>query len=247
MDTLFISDLHLSPERPHQLDLFKQLLRGPARKANALYILGDIFEQFWVGTDDITPPNPDIVQELSDFTRSGARVFIQKGNRELLLDQTFGDLTGSTVLPDRAIINMDGERVLLMHGDLLCTRDWKYQAFRRFVLYPPVRTLFSCLPYSVRILLAHGLRPAIQRSSMRKAPEIVDVDPSSVEHALRSNEVNEIIHGHTHRPGIFEITQGGISARRIVLGDWYAEERILVCRNRERHLIPVSIYLQQNR
>lgn len=247
METLFISDLHLSPERPHKLELFKQLLRGPARKANALYVLGDLFEQFWVGPDDMTPPNPEIVRELADFSGSGAKLFLQKGNRELLLDQKFGDLTGSTVLPDRAIINLGGERVLLMHGDLLCSRDWKYQAYRRFVIYPPNRKIFSYLPYQIRILLAHGLKPAMQRSTMRKTTEIMDVDQATVEHTLQSNNVTEIIHGHTHRPGIFEFKLGGVPARRIVLGDWYAEELILVCNNKERSLITVSEHLQNNR
>ncbi len=247
METLFISDLHLSPERPHKLELFKQLLRGPARKANALYILGDLFEQFWVGIDDMTPPNPEIVRELADFTRSGARLFIQKGNRELLLDQRFGDLTGSTVLPDKTIINLNGERVLLMHGDLLCSRDWKYQAYRRFVMYPPCRKIFSCLPYRTRILLTQGLRPAMQRSTMRKTAEIMDVDQTTVEQTLKANNVTEIIHGHTHRPGIFEFNLGGVSAKRTVLGDWYAEELILVCSTKGRSLIPVSEYLQNNR
>jgi len=246
MTTLFISDLHLSAERPDKLVLFRQLLRGPARRAEALYILGDLFEEFWVGIDDTTPPNPEIVQELTEFTRSGSSLFIQKGNRELLLDRKFGELTGAVILPDQAIIDLDGERVLLMHGDLLCTRDWKYQVWRHLITFTLTRKVFGWLPYRTRILLAHGLRPALKRSTMRKPAAIMDVHQGTVERILQSSKVSTLIHGHTHRPGLHQYHLAGGMSSRLVLGDWYDDARILVCNGADKKLIPVSEYLQNN-
>ena len=153
LDTLFIADLHLSPARPDKLALFKQLLRGPARRCSALYILGDLFEEFWVGLDDHTPPNPEIIEELTAFCRSGARLFILQGNRDLLLDHRFADLTGCVVLPEQAVVQLNGIQVLVMHGDLLCTRDWKYQYYRRLVMNPVIRWLFQHLSCAMRLTL----------------------------------------------------------------------------------------------
>lgn len=243
MDTLFISDLHLSPARPEMLDRFQQLLRGRARQARALYILGDLFEEFWAGIDDHTPPNPEIVAELADFTRAGHRLYIQRGNRDLLLNRTFGELTGAEMLPDVAVAELDGQRVLLMHGDLLCTRDIKYQNYRRIVNNPLVRGLFSALPHRLRIGIAHGLRGSLKKSTLRKTVYTLDVEPATVQHFLRTHAVTELIHGHTHHPGIFEFELEGRPVRRIVLGDWYTDGKILVCNGGQRTLVPVSEFV----
>lgn len=247
MDTLFISDLHLSPARPAMLELFKQLLREAAREAKALYILGDLFEEFWVGIDDITPPNPDIVRELAGYTAGGKKLYIQRGNRDLLLNRKFGELTGAEMLPDFAVTELDGNRVLLMHGDLLCTRDQTYQIYRRVVNTPLIRKLFTSLPYRARTRLAHGLRPTMQKSTSRKSGYIMDVEQTAVKRILRTHSASELIHGHTHHPGIFEFDLDGKPARRIVLGDWYENGKILVCRGDTRELVPVSEYLQRSR
>lgn len=243
MDTLFISDLHLSPIRPEMLNRFRQLLRGPARQARALYILGDLFEEFWAGVDDLTPPNPDIVSELADFTRAGHRLYIQRGNRDLLLNRKFGELTGAQMLPDLAVTELDGKRVLLMHGDLLCTRDVKYQNYRRVVNHPLVRGLFNLLPHRLRIGIAHGLRPSLQKSTARKSGYALDVDQFTVEQMLRTHAATELIHGHTHLPGIFEFDLEGRPARRVVLGDWYKDGKILICNGDRRTLLPVAEYV----
>ncbi len=245
LDTLFIADLHLSPARPDKLALFKQLLRGPARQSSALYILGDLFEEFWVGPDDCTPPNPEIIEELAAFSRSGSRLFIQQGNRDLLIDSRFAELTGCVVLPEQAVIQVNGKQVLVMHGDLLCTLDWKYQYYRRLVMNPVIRMLFKKLPCPARLALAHGLRPAMQRSTRRKPAYIVDVEQQTVETVMRQTKVVELIHGHTHRPGIHEFSLDNKLAHRTVLGDWYEDAKILVWNDRGSKLLPVSEYLQQ--
>lgn len=244
--TLFISDLHLSPERPAKLELFRRFMRGPARAAAALYILGDLFEQFWAGNDDRTPPNGEIIDELKHAVTAGAAIFFIRGNRELMLTPSFGEMTGCRVLPDPSVIDLDGGRVLLLHGDRLCSRDHKYQIYRRIVESPPVRRLFLGLPYRLRTGIAHGLRPYMRRSAGRKPGFIVDADPVTVERTMRAFGVTEMIHGHTHRPGIHEFDLGGRAARRIVLGDWYESDSVLVCQDGRRELVPVQDCLSRS-
>jgi UDP-2,3-diacylglucosamine hydrolase len=244
VDTLFISDLHLSPERPDKLDLFRRLLRGPARRSGTLYILGDLFEQFWVGNDERTPPAPEVIAELKSLTDSGVNCCFLRGNRELVLDAGFQALTGCHVLPDPSVVDLGGTRTLIMHGDRLCTRDRSYQLFRRLMESPPIRRTYRGLPYGLRTLLAHGLRPLMARSVGFKPPEIIDADHGVIAQTMRHHGVTELIHGHTHRPSVHEFTLDGRSARRIVLGDWYTDPLMLVCGGAHRQLMRVEEYLR---
>ena len=242
--TLFISDLHLDPERPEKLDLFRRFMRGPAVTAAAVYILGDLFEQFWVGNDDRTPPNAEIIAELHSAAAGGARLHFIRGNRELMLAPSFGTLTGCRVLPDPSVIEVEGARILIMHGDRLCSRDRNYQIYRRLVESRPARALFLNLPYRARTAIAHGLRPHLRRAAAGKPGSIVDADQATVERTMLAHGVTELIHGHTHRPGIHEFELAGTPARRIVLGDWYEGDSVLICRDGQWRLIPVEQCLQ---
>ena len=246
MDTLFISDIHLGSERPEKLHLFEAFLQGPARQASALYILGDLFENFWLGNDDRQSPSPQVIAALKHFTDNGGRLFILRGNRELMLDTGIETLTGAALIPDLSLITLDGKPVLVTHGDVLCTRDSKYQVFRRLMEASPVRWLFRILPYSAREWLVHWLSPGFKQSVQKKKPEIMDVEDAAVSDALQRFQVDEMIHGHTHRPAIHEFSINGRAGRRIVLGDWYDDDAlILVCRGEQRHLITVRDYMQE--
>jgi len=247
VDTLFIADVHLSLSRPEKITLFKQLLRGPARQASALYILGDLFDSFWLGTDDLTPPHPEILAELKSFTSNGPPLFLVRGNRELLLHNGIESMTGAVLLPDLTVINLAGNPVLVAHGDILCTRDTGYQIYRRCLESAPVRWIYPRLPHALRKGLVGAVQPAIKQASRNKRPEIMDVDPETVTRTMRDHDVLELIHGHTHRPGVHELTIDNKPARRIVLGDWYEEELILVCRNGVRDLLSVQAYLAASR
>ena len=246
MDTLFISDIHLSQERPEKIQLFIQFFRDPAvRCAGAVYILGDLFEYFWLGNDDHTPPAGEIIDELMDFTRSGSRLYFIRGNRELVMDKGFKALTGCVMLDDMTVIELDGEKILLTHGDVLCTRDVKYQWYRRFMELGFIRKLFISFPYPLRTFLVNGLRPVMRRSADRKPPEIIDVDQTAVERAMRSHGVLEIIHGHTHRPDVHQFNLDGRAARRYVLGDWYREDTVLVCNAGGKQLMRIRDYIKE--
>ena len=243
METLFISDLHLSPQRPEKLELFKRLLRGRARQAAALYILGDLFDDFWVGNDDRTAPNPDIVNELIAFSEINPRLFIIRGNRDLMLDASFKDVSGCTLLADRHVIELDGEKVLLSHGDIFCSNDIGYQRYRRFMQSGFTRFVFPRLPYVLRIKLSHGLRPLIKKSSSKKAQDLIDVDQATVEQAMLDHGVQQLIHGHTHRPDVHEFQLNGEAATRTVLSDWYIDDGVLVCDKGEQKMMRVDEYL----
>ena len=244
MDTLFISDLHLSTERPGKIELFRQLFNGPARSASAVYILGDLFENFWVGNDERTPPAAEVISALRECCRHNKHVYLVRGNRDLMLDQGFCALTGCKLLGDETIINIGDQATLIMHGDLLCTRDTKYQLYRKFLETPSIRRLYLSLPYRIRILLSRGMQPLIKKSAAGKPPEIIDVDPATVEATMARHKATELIHGHTHKPGIHHFNLNGQSVRRIVLGDWYEEDSVLVCRNGERKLVRVQEYIE---
>lgn len=227
MSVLFVSDLHLSDERPDKIRLFKSLLRGPARKAEALYILGDLFEA-WAGDDDMTPPHPEITSELAGFTRSGRPLFLMRGNRDYLLGRDFARATGGQLLDDETVIRLQGKNVLLMHGDTLCTRDVQYQIYRRLVNNSLSTRLFRHIPFTLRNLIWHGVRNITRRTTARKPPYIIDVHQATVEKVLRKYGVLDLIHGHTHRQGIHTFMLNGRPAQRYVLGDWYVDDCVLV-------------------
>lgn len=242
MPILFISDLHLSPERPEKLRLFFELLAGPVRKAHALYILGDLFE-VWIGDDDPTPPHPEILASLAGFSRSGGALYVMHGNRDFLMGSRFEALTGGRLIPEPWVIDLYGVKTLLMHGDALCTKDIAYQLFRRLVRSPLCQRFFLARPLSQRAAIAGRLRADTQALMQQKDPAIMDVDPEAVEKTMAGHRVLQLIHGHTHRPAIHTFTLNGQTARRIVLGDWYAQGQILLYDEEGPRLIAIEEFL----
>jgi len=224
--TLFISDLHLDPARPEIARQFREFLAGEARAARALYILGDLFE-VWLGDDDPDPAARGIVGALRALTRAGVACFFMHGNRDFLVGARFARETGCRLLEDGVCVEFDGERVLLMHGDVLCTDDTSYQRLRRIVRNPLTQWVFRHLTLEQRRRLAGRLREGSRMHVGETAPEIMDVNAEAVTAALRRAQVRTLIHGHTHRPAVHSLTVDGAPARRIVLGDWYTQGSVL--------------------
>ncbi len=245
MTSLFISDLHLCAERPEKLVLFKRLLQGPARDAESLYILGDLFEA-WAGDDDSTAPHGEIIAELSAYTQSGAGLFVMRGNRDYLMSKRFAEKTGGQLLDDETLITMNGEKILLMHGDTLCTEDVKYQVFRKIVNNVFSRNFFMCFPYNLRTKVWHKIRGAAIKSAEKKSEYLSDVHQATVEAKMKKHDVLCLIHGHTHRQAIHEFKLDGQDAKRIVLGDWYLDDSILVSDEAGLKLFGVDDYINQN-
>lgn len=242
MRTVFASDTHLAPERPRQVADFTSLL-GCVRAWRAdLYLLGDIVE-FWPGDDDDAPLHRDLVARFSQLTAAGCRVRVAHGNRDFLLGERFCAATGAELLDDYALIELGGERTLLMHGDLLCTRDIKYQEFRRYVREPARQQQFLSLPLSERRRIAAQTREGTQSSMAEKAAEIMDVDDEEVRRVMSERQATLLIHGHTHRPAVHALTVDGRPARRFVLGDWYEAGQVLVHDDQGLRLLDVPTAL----
>lgn len=219
MTTLFIADLHLSPDRPGVTGAFLQFLQERCENAEALYILGDLFEA-WIGDDDPSPLAGSVIQALRDLTDKGTAVFFQHGNRDFLVGRRFCRDSGAQLLPDEKVIELNGAPVLLMHGDSLCLQDTDYQAFRRKVRRPWYKWVLSHLPLRKRMQIAADWRARSRSESANKAGQIMDVSPEEVDRLMALHGVSTLIHGHTHRPAVHKIDTGGQSAQRMVLGDW---------------------------
>ncbi len=216
---LLISDLHLEVERPDITRAFLHFLTTRARQAEALYILGDFFE-VWIGDDAMTPFQQSIVDALRALSERGTRIYLMHGNRDFMLGKGFCRAAGCTLLGDPSVVELGGERVLLMHGDSLCTRDEGYMRLRRLLRNPLSLFILRHLPLPTRRKLARKLRNESRAQTRMKASDIIDVTPELIPRVLAEHGVRTLIHGHTHRPATHELEVDGRPARRIVLGDW---------------------------
>ena len=225
--TLFISDLHLSSDRPALVEAFHTLLRGPARGAAALYAIGDLFD-VWIGDDQLQEPlAAAVAASFAALAASGTPVFLQRGNRDFVLGERFARASGATLLPDEVVHDLYGTPTLIMHGDQLCTDDLDYQRFRAWWRDPVHQRRVLALPYFVRRGIAAFLRVMSRRATKDKAPAIMDVNAEAVVAALRSHRVTRLIHGHTHRPARHEVRVDGRICERYVLADWYSRASYL--------------------
>jgi UDP-2,3-diacylglucosamine hydrolase len=224
--TLFISDLHLDDSRPRIVELFESFLSSEARSADALYILGDLFEAY-IGDDDDAPLPKRVASALKALSDSGVPVYFIHGNRDFLLGEDFARRAGMTLLEDGTVVDLYGTSTLLLHGDVLCTDDVAYLAFREQVRDPAWQRMFLSQPLSTRRVYAAKARDASRAHTSQADMAIMDANQRAVENALRGANVARMIHGHTHRPAIHDFGLDGEPAQRIVLGDWYEQGSVL--------------------
>ncbi|MBT8442183.1 MAG: UDP-2,3-diacylglucosamine diphosphatase [Gammaproteobacteria bacterium] len=224
MTTLFVSDLHLDAARPEVTDCFVRFLDDTTGKADALYILGDLFE-VWFGDDDPEPSHGVVAAALRRFARAGAPIYLARGNRDFLIGQRYARESGLQLLDEQTTIEIGGDRMLLLHGDELCTDDPSYQRFRRIVRNRAIGRLFLLLPLSLRRRIADWLRKSSKATI--KPDAITDVNATAVATTMRDAGVRIMVHGHTHRPAIHQMQLDGEPALRIVLGDWYTQGSVL--------------------
>jgi UDP-2,3-diacylglucosamine hydrolase len=219
---LFVSDLHLDVAYPDAGEQFLCFLQQEAPRADALYVLGDLFET-WIGDDDIDPLRSRVCAALREFTAGGTPCYVMHGNRDFLLGAGFERLTGCRLLGDPTVIDLYGESVLLTHGDALCTADYSYQRLRATVRRPAWQRRFLQLPLPARRTLADVARAGSRAHTARMIPTIMDVSLPAVGAALRACGVRSMIHGHTHCPAVHRFELDGNTAQRVVLGAWYEQ------------------------
>ena len=213
MTYLFIADLHLSPDHPRLVQGFLALLQQYQQQNTQLYILGDWFNA-WIGDDYSAPWLDEIVTALKQFTASGNQIFFLVGNRDFALGQKFLNQFNGKLLPDVYTLNIGNKKFRIEHGDALCTDDVSYQRFRKIIRNPIILGLIKSTPLSFRQKLANGFRKKSRESNQTKSYAIMDVNAQAVNTALA--DVDVLIHGHTHRPEIHNVS----GKPRIVLGDW---------------------------
>ena len=222
MATLFISDLHLEADRPEIGEQFLEFLAGPARDADALYILGDLFEA-WIGDDDPSDYYAGMKQAIREFADSGVPVFFMHGNRDFMIGERFAEETGVTLLQDPHAIELFGEDVLLSHGDSLCTDDVEYQQVRAMTRNPEWQAMMLTKSVEERMAFAQQARAQSMAHGETLDMEITDVNHDAVEAMIREHRCDVLLHGHTHRPAVHPLRVDDRRVHRIVLGDWYEQ------------------------
>ncbi|ART78982.1 UDP-2,3-diacylglucosamine diphosphatase [Oceanisphaera avium] len=225
--TLFIADLHLSADRPDMTAAFLRFMREDALNADALYVLGDLFE-FSIGDDEVSALNGEVAAAFLACSQQGTPVYFIHGNRDFMVGRRFARAAGMTLLPEHTLIDLYGEPTLIMHGDTLCIDDAGYQRYRRITRWGWLQWLFMRLPLSFRLNIADGIRSKSAAAKEGKVMQVMDVNQAEVERQMQRYNVRTLIHGHTHRPNIHHLQINEQAARRIVLGDWYSQGSVLV-------------------
>lgn len=226
MTTLFISDLHLEAERPDIAKQFLEFMENETRDCEELYILGDLFEA-WVGDDDPNTHYFTIKRALRKLVDRGVPVYFMHGNRDFMVGREFSNETGVKILEDPFRVDMYGRKVLLSHGDLLCTDDIQYQKVRKMTRDPEWQAKMRAKPLKERLRIAAEARRQSLEQTINMSLDIMDVNAQAVEKMIREHNVDVLLHGHTHRPAVHTVDLGNRKAQRIVLGDWYRQGSVV--------------------
>lgn len=237
----FISDLHLQDTRPALTGVLHRYLKGPAREADTLYILGDLFE-VWIGDDGGLPEYRETIDAIADLSDHGTSVYFMRGNRDFAVGADFAAACRLTILDDPAVVPLptghprgpESTRALLCHGDLLCTDDKAHQRFRSRYNNPIWRARMLRLPLWLRRLVARYARARSRAGNRRKPDEIMDVNEDAVRRLMRRYDIPLLIHGHTHRPDEHTVDMDHRPGRRIVLSDWHdGQGEVLIWEGRD--------------
>ena len=239
-DWLFISDVHLDPERPEIIHLFERFVDEVAIHAERLYILGDFLE-YWLGDDDKAAGLEIVFQSLKKLSDSGVSIFFMVGNRDFLIGDVLAKKCGFKIIDEPFIESINEQTVLLMHGDSLCTDDTEYQQFRATVRDKAWQQQILARPLLEREQIARSMRQQSEYANSEKDFDIMDVNQNTVIDTMQKNDASLLIHGHTHRPAIHEFKVNSKPVKRIVLSDWHNKgSYIRISENTEPELIYFS-------
>ena len=220
MTTLFISDLHLEEKKPELTNFFFSFIDQVAASSQRLFILGDFFEA-WVGDDEQSELQVSVADKLSSLASAGVEIFLMHGNRDFLMGKAYASQCGATLIDDPYPLEIGGKKGLVMHGDTLCTDDLQYMKFRQIARNPEWQTQVLGRPLQDRKLMAHQMRQMSEAKSQGKSQQIMDVAEQTVRQVITDNNIDILLHGHTHRPAKHSIVLENKTAKRVVLGDWH--------------------------
>ncbi|MCF6225083.1 MAG: UDP-2,3-diacylglucosamine diphosphatase [Xanthomonadales bacterium] len=237
--TFFISDTHLDDKHPEVTSLFLNTLETRVQGADALYLLGDIFE-YWIGDDAIGETASEVARICTRLSDQGMRIYFQHGNRDFLLGETYAKHANWELIPDPLEIDLYGRQVLLMHGDSLCTDDSAYQAFRTQVRNPVWQKTFLSHTIAERINMAQQARSESMQHTANADNSIMDVNNNAVINAFREHQSKTLIHGHTHRPAVHDLAIAGKPYKRMVLGDWHQNGWLIEADKNSIELVKIS-------
>ena len=241
MRTLFISDCHLTPDKPEIIEGFRRFINREASSADELYILGDLFE-YWIGDDHL---DDAVLQVLNDLRAASDQlpIYFLHGNRDFLIGNDFAKKTGCQILNAPVVIDLHGTPTLIMHGDELCSDDRAHQIYRVISRHPVTRAIWNHMSYRWRLRIANRIRRQSKRNMQRKSLEIMDVNRETVVRVMQQFSVTQLIHGHTHRPAVHqvELPNANVIGKRIVLGDWNQQADILSVEDGKLNLHSVNV------
>ena len=241
MTTLFISDLHLSPNDSARIQLTVDFLKTHTSNIKSLYILGDLFNT-WLGDDIVAEEFEPLIEQLQQLQQSGIKTYLMVGNRDFMMGKQFAQRAGCELLKDNCIIDLYGTKTLLLHGDTLCIDDTSYQRYRRWSRNKLLQWCFLHLSANYRQGISDKIKQKSREQKQTKSAMIMDVNQQEVERIMEQFDVLQLIHGHTHRPTIHKLMINGQQAQRIVLGDWDNEVSYLKCDNQQLELVDHRIF-----
>ena len=234
----FISDIHLDPNNSKVTNKFIEFIDNKSSDMKELYILGDLFE-FWIDDKHDIIQNNLIISTLKKISENGTKIFLMHGNRDFLVGKKFTKVTNIKILPENYILNLNEKKVLITHGDLLCTDDVDYQKFRRFIRNKLILKIFNLLSNNIKIKIASYLRGKSKKITSQKPENIMDVNEEEVLNFYERFGANIIIHGHTHRKSIHKTHNNGTNYTRNVLGDWHNAPSYIIYKNNKISLFDV--------
>tara|TARA_S200000501_G_scaffold347774_1_gene362431 strand:+ start:671 stop:1390 length:720 start_codon:yes stop_codon:yes gene_type:complete len=234
----FISDIHLDPNNSKVTKKFIEFMNNKSSDMKELYILGDLFE-FWIDDKYDIIQNNLIISTLKKISENGTKIFLMHGNRDFLVGKKFTKITNIQILPENYILNLNETKILITHGDLLCTDDVDYQKFRRFIRNKLTLKIFNLLSNNIKIKIASYLRGKSKKITSQKPENIMDVNEKEVLNFYERFGTDIIIHGHTHRKSIHKTRNNGTNYTRYVLGDWHNAPSYIIFKNNKISLFDV--------
>ncbi len=226
IDAVFISDLHLHPHEPDITERFHRFITWASVHTKKVYILGDFFHA-WSGDDTLDDWSRGIALQLARLAEKGIELYFMPGNRDFLVGHQFLHLAALTLLREPTVIDLDGDKVLLVHGDRYCIKDKAHQWFRRLTRNPLFPSLFLRIPQRIRKRLVNAVRLHSQSHHQKPAP-YMDVDVPTLLLHMAQHDVTKLIHGHTHKPGLTTHAYDGGEFQQYVLSDW-DDNPLLMC------------------